>query len=1072
MDHHHEEEEEEEVITLPLRLAAEPYARESLSSSCVALSVHPEIALLVDDRGILALACQRVLAREELRQELWNKSSATSTSSLRLSESQLAEILPPSQPVLLLVRNSSLGNSFHWRFLEAHQEVAEEISLPKQQQQRNGQLHQLLQEKLHPLPNHLPSTAQWIVTSIRTYYAQQILEPSVRGFLSVLEKQFSQSNLYIFELLQNAVDDDATVVTFQAIPMKNKNSSNHRTNNENAGGCLQMTHNGRQFTPLDVLGLSSVGLSTKSREGKRTIGFMGVGFKAVYKRYAQVTIDDGVYAFRYQEPSQSQSTSASASTSNGNSKPQQQQQGNYGWVMMPLWQTPHHNQSEGCQFSLEKPRGGYPAILKDLAVLPKTAPPLLGRAALLKQEHEQPQKQEESNSWTLDWNGKVHQVQRTQIQRYGTNGMSEVVTVQISRPDGTAATARTDRWLFVTHEYRPSREACESYHRHTKRTHTGKESVCGFVPLTPDGIISLSSTTNTGVVHSVLPTKIRLPIPLHLQGSFLLSVDRQQVQDLSDNAWNLDILTKLPHLLAVIFQWAAQQQNPSNYPAIAKLLPQPAPDNITTTLILNQAISLKPLQQVLHHERTLPVAIPAAADKDTMEVDGIFTSSASTTTTDYYEGSKTIWVPPVFHKLLKADLLRDWLGRRPLRSDAFGNEGAYHPFFLQVVDTMDPLPNRTRQLGDHLQLPRNSVTTTAIQRLLQMMAAIGIAYQESPKGMEPTNGSTKPNNNNSNNNDKGGGSESPAGPSLPSPTTVWPVFLNENGSLSTIDQIILPDEDLARVPEDLLELLRPYFIKGEHSSAKGTSFHKQRGAKRKFRQQAATVYRLHPTFETAILGVESGKSSDEVGLADGIKNWDLVSMGALSFLKLVRSENAKHVVDISTAVSNLLEAYSVERICSTEHIENIVNIAKFAMETNNDRLFSHVLVDSTAGTKLVPAAQAYLGKAFDESGPGADLESFAGTRLEFLSSAYLSVLGSQVKRRRFANLVTSSGVQTGLAVTITAVMDIQKDKNLLAEVLPNLPDKKLPQLRNKNPKNEIMMPYGLGMAMNRKSIAF
>lgn len=45
---------------------------------------------------------------------------------------------------------------------------------------------------------------------------------------------------------------------------------------------------GRGFNALDVISLASVGLSTKGAntdEPKRTIGFMGVGFKAVYKRW-------------------------------------------------------------------------------------------------------------------------------------------------------------------------------------------------------------------------------------------------------------------------------------------------------------------------------------------------------------------------------------------------------------------------------------------------------------------------------------------------------------------------------------------------------------------------------------------------------------------------------------------------------------------------------------------------------------------------------------------------------------------------------------------------------------------
>ena len=61
-----------------------------------------------------------------------------------------------------------------------------------------------------------------------------------------MEKQFARSDLYLFELLQNAVDDGASIVEFAL----RKNA-------------LHVTHNGRQFTPLDVLGLSSVGKISK-----------------------------------------------------------------------------------------------------------------------------------------------------------------------------------------------------------------------------------------------------------------------------------------------------------------------------------------------------------------------------------------------------------------------------------------------------------------------------------------------------------------------------------------------------------------------------------------------------------------------------------------------------------------------------------------------------------------------------------------------------------------------------------------------------------------------------------------
>ena len=56
-----------------------------------------------------------------------------------------------------------------------------------------------------------------IVESIARYYGLQALEPSVRGFLAILEKQFDRADAYVWELLQNGVDDGATQVVVERL---------------------------------------------------------------------------------------------------------------------------------------------------------------------------------------------------------------------------------------------------------------------------------------------------------------------------------------------------------------------------------------------------------------------------------------------------------------------------------------------------------------------------------------------------------------------------------------------------------------------------------------------------------------------------------------------------------------------------------------------------------------------------------------------------------------------------------------------------------------------------------------
>ena len=53
---------------------------------------------------------------------------------------------------------------------------------------------------------------------------------------------------------------------------------------------------------------------------------------------------------------------------------------------------------------------------------------------------------------------------------------------------------------------------------------------CPLLPSPSSSSSSSSSGSSRGHVHAVLPTKLLLPCPVQWQGSWLLSVDRQEVQ--------------------------------------------------------------------------------------------------------------------------------------------------------------------------------------------------------------------------------------------------------------------------------------------------------------------------------------------------------------------------------------------------------------------------------------------------------------------------------------------------------------------------------------------------------------
>eukprot|EP00978_Attheya_sp_CCMP212_P009862 scaffold23476_cov53-Attheya_sp.AAC.5 len=1075
------------ATSLPLRLAAEPYAKQSISASCAVLGVHHhensnetlEVAVIVDDRGVRAFCTSSPVSRRVLLECIGMPYNPYNPHTMSNCDA------PPDVPsdqwrigtLLCLVRSTQNNpmankNEMEWFVYRAREEFPEVMAKNEMEQFSSTDdiiVHDVFAAKL-------------LTESIRNYYAQQMLEPSVRGFLGVLEKQFAQSNLYLFELLQNAVDDGATVVTF---------SLEQQQQQQQGGSSLVVSHNGRTFTPLDVLGLSSVGLSTKSSGKQRTIGFMGVGFKAVYKRFSRVSIHDGTYSFRYEKP-------LSGAI-------------HYGWVMQPMWvdcsttnpTTDRTKEGTWCQFRLERPMGGLAAIQKDLAVLPVTAPPLLGRAALAKRTTGEPQ-----TSWTLDWNGTVHTIRRTNLVSHdttatsagSTNG-SEIVTVDIVNQVGRQQTAPKQQcWLFVSHKYTPSQAATDSYRSHTKRSHVGDEEVCGFVRLSYDSdeagpILATPKSSLGGIVHSVLPTKLRMPVPMNVQGSWLLSVDRQEVQDFGDNEWNKDLVQRLPILIANFFRWAACERlsTPAQYKSLCHLLPSsitrdPSSQSLFANF-LGQIVSLESLERVFYTECVFPVALPPQEKDqvDSMDVEGV----SSSTMTGYREGQHSIWVPPSWFQFLDADFLRDWLGKRPLRSDLLG-DAAFHPLFgsNHVICQLCPLPNRTqylaRAIGMGTGTGHGSVTASNIGTILCIMASIGAAHDEHPEGnLEKETGKEKKKGDVA----AGNGVETKTDtsqvdaplPAFPSSSNVWPIFLTDSGELSTLDKVVLPAADFAEAPDELRILLRPFLV----SKTKGKETNVNRGGKKRndraSRRLPTPIQKknLHPMLEAAIYAIDSGILPESFGL-EKIRNQEDVTRCAASFLSRARMESPSNVVSISDAVSNLFESFSKYSFCREEHVAAVLKITELALKTNNPSLMSHVLVDAKGGnatsvhsamsTSIAAAREVYIGKALDESGPGADLEHFSGGSLQFLSTRYNSIAESAVQKRKLLRLFDLAGVQSGLSATISAVLDVEKGGRdlLTSEILPKLSEKKLPQTRKNPAKNVIWLPYGLGIPMDKR----
>lgn len=105
---------------------------------------------------------------------------------------------------------------------------------------------------------------------------------------ALLAGHYSDSNHFVYELLQNAEDEKANKVIIEYYKDK-----------------LMFYHNGSPFDEADVKGVSSMLMGTKDREDAQTIGRFGMGFKSVFKYTHQPEIysdDEAFYIKNYLLP--------------------------------------------------------------------------------------------------------------------------------------------------------------------------------------------------------------------------------------------------------------------------------------------------------------------------------------------------------------------------------------------------------------------------------------------------------------------------------------------------------------------------------------------------------------------------------------------------------------------------------------------------------------------------------------------------------------------------------------------------------------------------------------------------
>ena len=415
-------------------------------------------------------------------------------------------------------------------------------------------------------------------------------------------------------------------------------------------------------------------------------------------RYSKVTVYDDQYCFGFQE---------FGST--------------HGWVLQPKWKGGDrsklwsHDQIGWCHFQLELPRGGIDSALADLKTLPRSVPPLLGRQSIKSASLRRAKSPALSvgDSWQLEWDRLVHTVSCAQrsaqihpqpfsVDQYRDAWITEYERIHVRVVEESRRPV-DQHWQFITVKYEPSAAALSAYSTHTKRSWTGEimngtsfEETCIFFELDSSGC----PIKSCGSVHSVLPTKLTLPCHIQWQGSWLLSVDRQDVQNVVENDWNACILRQADRLFASLLQWialapatiantAADTSESAQYERFLRasyaLLP---PMNISAdrgklySILLGESVPMHGIKEYVQTNYVIP----------TRSVDG---------TTKFCRSFNVVWLPPPLlslpittlerwfrHSIFAADMLCDatcWLPlwksclQRPTIDSLASNRSAFSP---------------------------------------------------------------------------------------------------------------------------------------------------------------------------------------------------------------------------------------------------------------------------------------------------------------------------------------------------------------------------------------------------------
>ena len=338
--------------------------------------------------------------------------------------------------------------------------------------------------------------------------------PEGSGTLRAFKQTFEHRWIYVFELVQNALDAGGRSLALRIAEDRD---------------ALTFQHDGdRSLREKDVEGLSKVFRSTK---GASTVGFMGIGFKSVFSRFREARVSGWGWTFRYE-------ITQVTGERYGDVQP------DLLGAVIPIWDDAIATPEPGftTRFELRRRTDDRADLKFDLAqFLPDDDRTMLAILAASRLER-------------LEVNGRVWDL-----------GIGE-------DPDGSLeATALSEgenhRWRIFPVVFEPTREAIARFleHRSIQPTKEDREQVyaeaarprrvLGVLPLNDADI---PAPPRRGRVYATLPTDVTLPFGLHVNADWLLNISRGGIREIEDNAWQREIVNRLADVLTMFLDWISR----------------------------------------------------------------------------------------------------------------------------------------------------------------------------------------------------------------------------------------------------------------------------------------------------------------------------------------------------------------------------------------------------------------------------------------------------------------------------------------------------------------------------------